>query len=92
MERNFPKNEDLNKFNKIVEEFETPTHIIVKETWKSVDGSKIYQRTTHTSKFSKSIPENVDALKAKMKEAIEKEDFESAANLRDKIREIENRK
>ena len=85
---NFPKDEDPN-FNKTVEEIETPTHIIVKETWKSVDGSQFYQRTTQKSKSKKSIPQNVDSLKAKLNEAIEKEDFETAAKLRDKIKEIE---
>lgn len=89
-ESNYPKDGDPN-FNKTVEEIETPTHIIVKETWKSVDGSQFYQRTTQRSKSSKSIPQNVDGLKAKLKEAIEKEDFETAAKLRDKIKEIEKR-
>ena len=87
---NFPKDGDPN-FNKTVEEIETPTHIIVKETWKSVDGNQFYQRTTQKSKSSKSIPQNVDTLKEKLKLAIEKENFEEAAKLRDKIKEIEKR-
>lgn len=90
VEGNFPKEGDPN-FNKTVEEVETPTHIIIKETWRSVDGSHFYQRTTQKSKFSKSIPQNVDTLKEKMKLAIEKENFEEAAKLRDKIKELEKR-
>lgn len=87
---NFPKDGDPN-FNKTIEEIETPTHIIVKETWKSVDGSQFYQRTTQKSKSSKSISQNVDSLKEKLKLAIETENFEEAAKLRDKIKEIEKR-
>lgn len=90
-ESNYPKDGDPN-FNKTVEESETPTHIIVKETWKSLDGTQFYQRTTSKSKTgAKSIPLSVDSLKKQLQDAIDKEDFEGAAKLRDKIKEIEKR-
>lgn len=82
----FPKENDSN-FNKTVEESETDTHVIKNEVWKSVDGSQIYKRTTMQSK-TKSIQKDIEKLKLEMKKAVESEDFETAARLRDEIKSI----
>lgn len=84
--KNFPKENDPN-FNKSVEEVENDTHVIKNETWTSVDGKSVYKRQIIESK-KKSSP-NIDNLKLEMKKAIEEENFERAAELRDKIKEIE---
>lgn len=91
-ESNYPKDGDPN-FNKTVEESETPTHIIVKETWKSLDGTKFYQRTTSRSKSqgSKTNTTSIEGLKKQLQEAIDKEDFESAVKLRDQIKGLESK-
>lgn len=85
-EDNFPSDNDKN-FNKKVEESETETHIIKNETWESIDGSQIYKRTTMKSK-SKPIEKDLENLKLKMKKAVELEDFETAAKIRDEIKSI----
>lgn len=84
--KNFPKENDPN-FNKSVEEVENDTHIIKNETWTSVDGKSVYKRQIIESK-KKLIP-SVDNLKLEMKKAIEEENFERAAELRDQIKQIE---
>ena len=91
-ESNYPKDGDPN-FNKTVEESETPTHIIVKETWKSLDGTQFYQRTTSRSKSisKKTSTQSIEGLRKQLQEAIDKEDFESAVKLRDQIKELEKR-
>lgn len=43
-----------------------------------------------SASFAKSPENKTDALKRQLRQAIEKEDFEAAAILRDKIRNIEN--
>ena len=54
---------------------------------------KIHSTTTHTGKvmgITGNAPENkIDLLKAQLKEAIEKEEYEKAARLRDEIKEME---
>lgn len=84
--KNFPKENDPN-FNKSVEEVENDTHIIKNETWTSVDGKSIYKRQIVESK--KKLTPSVDNLKLEMKKAIEEENFERAAELRDQIKQIE---
>jgi protein-arginine kinase activator protein McsA len=84
--KNFPKENDPN-FNKSVEEVENDTHVIKNETWTSVDGKSVYKRQIIESK--KKLSPNIDNLKLEMKKAIEEENFERAAELRDKIKEIE---
>ena len=86
----FPKENDPN-FNKEVEEIETDTHIIKKETWISTDGTSKYVRTYSESKYKK--PEvDVKLLESELKKAIEKEEFEKAAELRDEIRKFKKEK
>ncbi|MBR5535013.1 MAG: UvrB/UvrC motif-containing protein [Clostridia bacterium] len=56
---------------------------------------KIHSTNTHTGKVlgtSGNVSENkIDILKAQLKEAIEKEEYEKAARLRDEIKEMEGR-
>lgn len=82
----FPKDDDTN-FNKEVEEVETETHVIKKETWKSLDGNTIYKRSFMESK-SKQKEEKLEDLKSELKLAIDSEDFEKAIELRDRIKKI----
>ena len=80
----FPKDNDPN-WSKTVETSETKSHIIKKETWISKDGS------CHMERFSTEIKKSVDVgrLKRQLKKAIDMEDYEKAAELRDKIKTIE---
>ena len=80
----FPKDDDPN-WSKTVETSETKSHIIKKETWISKDGS------CHMERFSTEIKEqvNVGKLKLLLKKAVDSEDYEAAAKLRDKIKTIE---
>mgnify|MGYP003298086663 CR=1 FL=1 len=54
---------------------------------------KIHLTTTHTGKVmgkAGNVSENrIDLLKAQLKEAIDKEEYEKAARLRDEIKEME---
>jgi protein arginine kinase activator len=84
----FPKDNDSN-FNKEIEEIETETHIIKKETWISTDGTSKYVKTYSESKRPKI---DVKLLESKLKEAIKKEEFERAAELRDQIKEFKKEK
>lgn len=86
----FPKENDP-KFNKEVEEIETDTHIIKKETWISTDGASKYVRTYSESKSKRPIVD-VKLLESELKMAIENEEFEKAAQIRDKIKEIKKEK
>lgn len=82
---------DESKWNKLIEESETPTHVIRKEIWKSIDGSSTYQRTIMESKSSKlleSRKESIEDLEKEMKRAIESQEFEKAAEIRDKIKSL----
>jgi len=82
----FPKDNDSN-YNKTVEETETDTHIIKKETWISTDGTSKFTRTYSESKSQKPKVD-VKVLESKLKEAIEKEEFELACQLRDQIKKL----
>ncbi len=87
-DKNFPKDND-NRYNKTVEETETDTHIIKKETWISTDGTSKYTRTYSESKSQ--IPKiDVKVLESQLKEAVEKEEFEKAAQLRDQIKKLKS--
>lgn len=86
--KGFPKDNDAN-FNKEVEEIETETHVIKKETWISTDGTSKYVRTYSESKKPKV---DVKELESKLKLAIEKEEFEMAAKLRDEIKKFKKEK
>lgn len=85
VEKQFPADNDTN-FNKEVEELETETHKIKKETWISTDGTISYTRTSSESKKKPKV--DVSVLESKLKEAIEKEEYEKAAQLRDEIRKL----
>jgi hypothetical protein len=80
----FPKDDDPN-WSKTVETSETKSHIIKKETWISKDGGCRMER------FSTEIKKRVDVgrLKRQLKQAIDAEDYEKAAELRDKIKDAE---
>jgi excinuclease UvrABC helicase subunit UvrB len=82
----FPKENDT-RYNKTVEESETETHIIKKETWISTDGTSKFTRTYSESKNQKPKVD-VKVLESALKEAIEKEEFEKAAQLRDEIKKL----
>lgn len=82
----FPKEND-HRYNKTVEETETDTHIIKKETWISTDGTSKFTRTYSESKNLKPKVD-VKVLESQLKEAVEKEEFEKAAQLRDKIKKL----
>jgi hypothetical protein len=80
----FPKDNDPN-WSKTVETSETKSHIIKKEVWISKDGS------CHMERFSTEIKKRVDVgrLKRQLKQAIDVEDYEKAAEIRDKIKDAE---
>jgi excinuclease UvrABC helicase subunit UvrB len=79
----FPKEDDPN-WSKTSETLENKTHIITKETWTSKDGYSKMERTSSKLKSQKTI----EGLRKKLKEAIAKEEFEKAAQLRDEIKKI----
>jgi protein-arginine kinase activator protein McsA len=80
----YPKDNDPN-WSKTVETQETKTHMIKKETWVSKDGSiKMEKLTTEIKRVV-----NVDRLKRLLNKAIENEEYEKAAELRDKIKAAE---
>jgi hypothetical protein len=80
----FPKDDDPN-WSKTVETTETRSHIIKKEILISKDGGCRMER------FSTEIKRKVDVgrLKRQLKQAVEMEDYEKAAQLRDKIKDAE---
>jgi hypothetical protein len=80
----FPKDDDPN-WSKTVETSETKSHIIKKETWISKDSGCRMER------FSTEIKKRVDVsrLKRQLKQAVDMEDYEKAAELRDKIKAAE---
>ena len=81
----FPKDDDPN-WSKVVESIETKSHIISKEVWTSKDGKVKMERVSTEIKRK----ENVDILKRKLKRAVDSEDYEQAAKLRDKIKMLES--
>jgi excinuclease UvrABC helicase subunit UvrB len=78
----FPKDGDKN-WDKTCQELETDTHLVKKEIWISTDGTKKYIKTTSESKARKV---DVSLLESELKQAIEREDYEKACQLRDQIR------
>jgi excinuclease UvrABC helicase subunit UvrB len=80
----FPNDDDPN-WSKSVESHETKTHIIKKETWTYKDGSTKMERFVTEIKQKVSI----GRLKRELKMAVDKEDYEKAAELRDKIKAAE---
>ena len=88
----YPKDDDPN-FNKSVEEIENGTHVIKIETWKSLDGSKVYKKTSMVSKTKPNLSESrkkelLDSLKKELELAIQNESYEKAAELRDQINNL----
>lgn len=82
----FPSNDD-SRFNKTVTEVETDKYNIITETWLSLNGSSVYKKTIYKSK-NNSMDIDIDVLKKQLNKAIEDENFELAAKLRDKIKSI----
>ncbi len=83
MSNNSPKENDPN-WNKTVEEFENNGFVTKKETWISSDGTSKYVKTYTESKKNVDVKELESALKI----AVEKEEFEKAAELRDQIKKL----
>jgi len=83
----FPADGDPN-WSKTVESQETKTHIIKKEIWISKDGN------TRMERFATELKKRVDVgkLKIQLKRALEQENYERAAELRDQIKSLENNK
>lgn len=81
----FPKDGDPN-WSKVVETFETKSHIITKETWTSKEGFLKMERVT--TDFKK--VQDVGKLKKLLAKAVANEDYEKAAELRDKIKAAES--
>jgi excinuclease UvrABC helicase subunit UvrB len=81
----FPKTDDPN-YNYKVEEVQTETHTLKIETWISTDGTSKFTRTQSESKRKQK--EDVKELESRLQIAIEKEEFELAAKLRDKIKSL----
>ena len=80
----FPKDDDPN-WSKTVETSETKSHIIKKETWISKDGS--VRMESFSTEIKKQV--NVGKLKMLLEKAVNSEDYETAAKLRDKIKSVE---
>lgn len=77
-------NDKSPEWSKTVEEFENDTHTIKKETWLSPDGTSKYVKTYSEPKRKVDVKE----LEARMAIAVEKEEFEEAARLRDEIKRL----
>ncbi len=73
---------DEKDMTKTIEEFESETHTTKKETWVSQDGTYRYTRTYSEPKARVDVGE----LESRLKKAVEIEDYETAAVLRDEIR------
>ena len=80
-----PKENDPN-WTKTFEEFQNGDFITKKEIWTSIDGTSKYVKTYTESKKKRS--EDVKMLEAELKIAVEKEEYEKAAIIRDKIKKI----
>lgn len=79
-----PKREE--DWTKTVEEFESGGYVTKKETWISKDGSSRYVKTITEPK--QDPKESIELLETQMKLAVEKEEFEKAAELRDRLKEL----
>lgn len=86
LEMNYAPRENDPSWTKSTEEFERDGFITIKETWTSADGSSTYVKT-YTESSSKR-KEDVKALESQLKTAVEKEEYEKAAQLRDRIKEL----
>ena len=82
---NFPTDDDPN-WSKTVETAETKFHKVTKEIWISKDGGVRMERF---STDLKERPVDIARLKRLLKKAVETEDYEKAAELRDKIKSAE---
>ena len=78
----FPKDDDPN-WSKTVETSETKFHKVTKEIWISSDGGIRMERF---STEVKQKPVDIGRLKKLLQKAIDSEDYEKAAELRDKIK------
>jgi protein-arginine kinase activator protein McsA len=70
---------------------EDETHKITTEIWKSIDGKYAFTKQISESKKDKKDL-NLEELKEALKLSIEKEDYESASEIRDKMKELEELK
>jgi len=82
---NSPKEGDPN-WTKTTEEFQNGDFITKKETWTSTDGTSTFVKT-YTESKSKRL-EDVKVLESQLKKAVDSEEYEMAAKLRDKINEL----
>jgi excinuclease UvrABC helicase subunit UvrB len=90
----YPSDNDPN-FKKTIEEIDNGSHTIKIETWKSLDGSKIYKRTSMVSKSSPNLSEGrkkelLEILQKNLDLAVDNEEYEKAAEIRDQIKKIKN--
>jgi len=80
-----PREGDAN-WTRSVEEFEKDGIVSVRETWTSADGSSTYVKTYMESAARQK--EDARALESMLQEAVEREEYEKAAQLRDMIKEL----
>lgn len=73
------------------ETYEKDGKTIKVETWKGNDGSFYSTRKVVYGEGLSKEKEDLPKLKAKLEEAIEKQEFEKCANLRDKIKQLEEK-
>ncbi len=74
-------------FNKTTQEVETEKFLIKTETWTSHDGKVSFRRTSQkVKKLEKKV--SIEKLKKDLEVAIKSENFEKAAELRDKIKSL----
>lgn len=76
---------DLSSYNRVITEWETDSHITIKEVWTSADG---VNKFTKVQEILKSDFMEKDFLDYKLTEALENEDYEMAAKFRDKIKKL----
>lgn len=67
---------------------EDETHKITTEVWKSIDGKYAFTKQMSESRKDKKDP-TLKELKESLNISIEKEDYESASEIRDKIKQLE---
>jgi excinuclease UvrABC helicase subunit UvrB len=77
----FPKDDDPN-WSKTVETLESKYHIITKEVWISKDGSNRMEKLS--TQIKKVV--DIESLKKQLQKAIDNEEYEKAAKIRDKIK------
>jgi excinuclease UvrABC helicase subunit UvrB len=79
----YPKDDDPN-WSKTVESLETKTHVIKKEVWTSKDGN--YRMEKMVTELKSKV--DVGKLKRELKKAVDSENYEKAAELRDKLKSL----